>query len=99
MKKVKESNPKIIILRPCGFDTHRTVREYSKILKNNEVWNSLNAVKEDKIFAVDANSFFSKPSIRTVEGIEILAKIIQPEKFSNLRVSDEAFAHIRNIQS
>jgi len=99
MKEVIESNPDIIILMPCGFDTHRTVREYSKILKNNEVWNSLNAVKEDKIFAVDANSFFSKPSIRTVEGIEILAKIIQPEKFSNLRVSDEAFAHIRNTQS
>ena len=99
MKEVIESNADIIILMPCGFDTHRTVREYSKILKYDEIWNSLNAVKENKIFAVDANSFFSKPSIRTVEGIEILAKIIQPEKFSNLRVLDDAFAHIGNTQS
>ena len=45
---------------------------------------------------MDANSFFSKPSIRTVEGIEILAKIIHPEKFSNLRVSDDSFVHIEN---
>jgi iron complex transport system substrate-binding protein len=51
-------------------------------------------VKNDQIFAVNANSFFSKPSIRTVEGIEILAKIIQPEKFRDLRVSDESFSHI-----
>jgi len=34
-----------------------------------------------------------------VEGIEILAKIIQPEKFSNLRIPDGAFAHIGNTQS
>jgi iron complex transport system substrate-binding protein len=99
IKEILESNPDIIILMPCGFDIQRTVREYHKILKNNESWNSLNAVKKGKIFAVDANSFFSKPSIRTVEGIEILAKIIHPEKFSNLRVSDNAFAHIGNLHS
>ena len=96
MKEIVESNPDIIILMPCGFDTQRTVREYFKILKNNEMWNSINAVKEDKVFAVDANSFFSKPSIRTVEGIEIIAKIIQPEKFSNLMVSEDAFSHCGN---
>jgi len=45
---------------------------------------------------VDANSFFSKPSIRTIDGIEILAKIIQPNEFMNLRVSDKAFTHIKN---
>ena len=94
IKEIVESNPDIIILMPCGFDTHRAIKEYVEILKNNEIWKSLNAVKNDQIFAVNANSFFSKPSIRTVEGIEILAKIIQPEKFSDLRVSDESFSHI-----
>ncbi len=99
MDEIVKSEPDIIILMPCGFDTQRTVSEYNEILKNNEIWNSLNAVKNDKIFAVDANSFFSKPSIRTVEGIEILAKIIQPEKFVNLRVSEQSFAHIGNNQT
>lgn len=96
IKEIIESNPDIIILMPCGFDTKRTIKEYFEILKNNESWNSLSAVKNNKIFAVDANSFFSKPSIRTVEGIEILARIIQPEKFGDLRVSEHAFAHIGN---
>jgi iron complex transport system substrate-binding protein len=76
------------------FDTHRTVTEYDKILKNNESWNSLNAVKNNQVFAVNANSFFSKPSIRTVEGIEILAKIIQPEEFTNLKVSNKSFTNL-----
>jgi len=84
----------IIIMMPCGFDTKRTISEYNKILRKNNKWNSLKAVKNNQIFAVDANSFFSKPSIRTVEGLEILAKIIQPEKFENLRVSDDSFSQI-----
>ena len=92
--EVKKSNPDIIILMPCGFDTIRTLSEYDAILRNNSDWNSLNAVKNNQVFAVDANSFFSKPSIRTVEGVEILAKIIQPDKFKDLTVSVGSFSHI-----
>jgi len=92
--EVKNSDPDIIILMPCGFDTVRTLSEYDAILKNNSAWNSLNAVKNNQVFAVDANSFFSKPSIRTVDGLEILAKIIQPDKFKDLTVSDGSFSHI-----
>jgi iron complex transport system substrate-binding protein len=92
--EMKNSDPDIIILMPCGFDTIRTLFEYDAILKNNSTWNSLNAVKNNQVFAVDANSFFSKPSIRTVEGLEILAKIIQPDKFKDLTVSDGSFSHI-----
>jgi len=92
--EVKNSDPDMIILMPCGFDAVRTVSEYDVILRNNPAWNSLNAVKNNQVFAVDANSFFSKPSIRTIEGLEILAKIIQPNKFKDLTVSDGSFSHI-----
>ena len=94
MIEVKNSDPDIIILMPCGFDTARTLSEYNSILKNNRAWNSLNAVKNSQVFAVDANSFFSKPSIRTVEGLEILAKIIQPHKFTDLSVSAGSFSNV-----
>jgi len=93
-QEVVESDPDIIIMMPCGFDTKRTISEYNNILKENKKWNSLRAVKNNQIFAVDANSFFSKPSIRTIEGLEILAKIIQPGKFEDLRVSEESFSQI-----
>jgi len=94
MTEVENSDPDIIILMPCGFDTVRTTSEYNAILKNNTAWNSLTAVKNNQVFAVDANSFFSKPSIRTVEGLEILAKIIQPHKFDDLVVSTGSFSNI-----
>jgi len=93
-EEISKADPDIIIMMPCGFDTKRTISEYNNILKENKVWNELKAVKNKKVFAVDANSFFSKPSIRTIEGLEILAKIIQPEKFKELKVTDESFSLI-----
>lgn len=93
-EEISKADPDIIIMMPCGFDTKRTISEYNNILKEKKVWNELKAVKNKKVFAVDANSFFSKPSIRTIEGLEILAKIIQPEKFKELKVTDESFSLI-----
>lgn len=93
-EEISKADPDMIIMMPCGFDTKRTITEYKKILKENKEWNNLRAVKNNKIFAVDANSFFSKPSIRTIEGLEILAKIIQPEKFKELKVAKGSFSEI-----
>ena len=94
LDEILKSNPDIIIFMPCGFDVFRTVSEYEKILKNDKNWNLLKAVKNNCVFAVDANSFFSKPSIRTVYGIEILAKVIQPESFADLVIPDGSFVNI-----
>ena len=94
IKEISKSDPEIIILMPCGFNTKRTIYEYDSILKNNLEWKDLRAVKNKKIFVVDANSFFSKPSIRTITGLEILAKIIQPKNFTNLCIPNDSFCNI-----
>ncbi|MDH3488845.1 MAG: cobalamin-binding protein [Nitrosopumilus sp.] len=90
-KEINQADPDIIIMMPCGFDIRRTVFEYNKILKENDNWKSLKAVKNKQVFGVDANSFFSKPSIRTIDGLEILAKIIQPDTFQNLKIKENAY--------
>lgn len=92
--EVVKADPDIIVMMPCGFDTKRTVSECTSILQNDPKWKSLGAVKNNKVFAVDANSYFSKPSIRTITGIEILAKIIHPDEFAVLSVPDGAFRQI-----
>ena len=79
---------------PCGFDVKKTVSEYGKYLKDDLRWNKLRAVKNNRVFAVDANSFFSKPSIRIITGIEILGKILHPEIFSELEVPSNSFLKI-----
>ena len=94
IEEIEKENPDVLILMPCGFDVQRTVSEYEKYLKNDLRWNELRAVKERKVFAVDANSFFSKPSIRVVIGIEILAKILHPDNFTELEVPNNSFLKI-----
>jgi len=94
IQEIIDSDPDMIIMMPCGFDTNRTIEEYNKILKENPKWNSIRAVKNNRIFAVDANSFFSKPSIRTIDGLEILAKIIHPEIFEFFKVHEGSFSQL-----
>ena len=94
IEEIEKEDPDVLILMPCGFDVQRTVSEYEKNLKNDPRWNQLKAVRERKVFAVDANSFFSKPSIRVVTGIEILAKILHPEMFEELEVPNNSFLKI-----
>ena len=94
LDELKKIEPDIIIMMPCGFDVDRTIKEYGKILAQDKEWNSLKAVQEGFVFAVDANSYFSKPSFRTITGIEILAKIIHPEIFGNIEIPENSFEKI-----
>ena len=94
IEEIENENPDVLVLMPCGFDVQRTVSEYEKYLKNDLRWNELRAVKERKVFAVDANSFFSKPSIRVITGMEILAKILHPDNFIELEVPNNSFLKI-----
>ncbi|MEX1996478.1 MAG: cobalamin-binding protein, partial [Nitrosopumilaceae archaeon] len=86
--KIEEAikfDPDIVVLMPCGFDINRIRQEYSK-LANNTQWKLLRALQNNRVYAVDANSYFSKPGPRTITGIEILAKIIHPETFEDLKI-------------
>ncbi|TBR06799.1 MAG: cobalamin-binding protein [Candidatus Nitrosotenuis sp.] len=92
--EVEKADPDIIVMMPCGFDTERTVSECTAVLKSNHRWANLRAAKNSQVFAVDANSYFSKPSIRTITGVEILAKIIHPHEFAELKIPENSFKQI-----
>ena len=93
IEEVIEYKPDLIVLMPCGFDVQRTISEYEK-LANNPQWKSLDAVKNNEVYAVNANEYFSKPGPRTVTGLEILAKIIHPETYADLKIPDGSFQKI-----
>jgi iron complex transport system substrate-binding protein len=94
MAEIEKADPDVLILMPCGFDIQKTISEYEKYLNTNSRWNKLRAVKNERVYAVDANSFFSKPSVRVITGIEILGKILHPEIFSELKVPNNSFLKI-----
>ena len=94
LEEIKSANPDIIVMMPCGFDVKRTISEYNNVLAENPDWNELKAVEENSVYAVDANSYFSKPSLRTITGIEILAQIIHPNIFGSLQLPKDSFTKI-----
>ena len=80
--EVFEAAPEVLVLMPCGFDARRTVEEASHVLPRVPGWNALRAVREGRVWAVDANSYFSRPAPRLVDGVEILARILHPGTLS-----------------
>ena len=93
LEEATKFDPHIIILMPCGFGINRTLEQYSKL--DSIEWKSLKAVQNGHVYAVNANSYFSKPSPRTITGLEILAKIIHPETFEDLLIPKDSFVQIK----
>lgn len=77
-EKVVQYAPEIIVLMPCGFSVRRTVRESAQ-LADYPGWRELPAVKAERVYAVDASSYFSRSGPRVVDGVEILTSIIHPD--------------------
>jgi iron complex transport system substrate-binding protein len=93
IEEVIQLEPDIIVLMPCGFDINRTLIELP-VLECNEKWKSLQAIKNGKVYVVNANAYFSKPGPRTVTGLEIMAKILHPEAFQHIRVPKDSYKKI-----
>jgi len=49
--------------------------------KTSSPFFDLPAVQNNRVYAVDANSFFARPGLRVVDGAELLAELIHPELF------------------
>lgn len=78
--EILESRPDVIVIMPCGYNTARIAEEF-RIEQLPPGAADLPAVRERRVFAVDANSYSSRPGPRLAEGVEILAGIIHPEVF------------------
>ena len=93
--EIRKFNPDKIVLMPCGFDLHRTLRE-TKTLETDNKWKSLQVVQNNEVYAVNAGAYFSKPGPRTVTGLEVLAKIIDREDFEDIKVPPASFIKYNN---
>jgi iron complex transport system substrate-binding protein len=72
--------PEVLIITPCGFNLEKVI-EQAQPLPSYPGWSDLPAVREGRVFAVDANSYFARPGPRVVDGTELLAHLIHPGLF------------------
>ncbi len=72
--------PEILIIMPCGCHLD-AVLELTPKLAFLPGWRTLPAVREQRVYAVDASSYFARPGPRIIAGTELLAHLIHPELF------------------
>ena len=80
-EEVVERQPDVIVMMPCGFDVKRGLEDIP-ILAQREGWKDLPAVRNDRVYVVDASAYTSRSGPRLVTGLEIMAEMIHPELFS-----------------
>ena len=66
--------PDVVVAMPCGWDAERALAE---ALAHRGELDSLGA---DRVIAVDAAASFSRPGPRLVEGTELLAHLLHPDR-------------------
>jgi iron complex transport system substrate-binding protein len=80
---VVASQPEVIIFMPCGFEVKRALQDVP-ILAEKEGWASLPAVRNNRVYAIDASAYTSRSGPRLVVGLEIMAEMVHPELFSGM---------------
>ncbi len=75
---VIDAAPEVVVLMPCGMPIDRTLSELD-VLTSRPSWTDLPAVRNGRVFVVDASSFFNRPGPRVVRGAEILLGLLHPE--------------------
>jgi iron complex transport system substrate-binding protein len=73
-EEVAAAQPEVVIVMPCGYDAARA------LVEAEEFGDSLRSLGADQIVTVNASAYFSRPGPRLVEGLELLAHILHPDR-------------------
>ena len=79
-EELAAADPDVIVIMPCGYDLAVTHRE-AQALANHPAWETLRAVRQQRVYITDGNQYFNRPGPRLVDSLEILAEIFHPDQF------------------
>jgi iron complex transport system substrate-binding protein len=70
---VAAAEPRVVVCMPCGYDAQRS---YDEALAHADALRTLGA---ERVVAVDAAAYFSRPGPRLVDGLELMGHILHPD--------------------
>lgn len=74
---VTAARPDVVIVMPCGYSVDRTLHELRQVGPVQAAWQRAQT-SWSNMYIVDANSYFSRPGPRLIDGVELLAAILHP---------------------
>jgi iron complex transport system substrate-binding protein len=73
-ESVAAAEPRVVVCMPCGYDALRSLEEAVAYAPR------LATLGAEQIVAVDAAAYFSRPGPRLVDGLEVLAHLLHPDR-------------------
>jgi iron complex transport system substrate-binding protein len=73
--EVAAAQPEVVVAMPCGYDAGRAAEEAEAYAEQ------LASLGARQVVAVNASAYFSRPGPRLVDGLELLAHLLHPERF------------------
>ena len=80
--------PEVVVAMPCGYDAARAAEEARGYADR------LGALGAERIVAVDAAAYFSRPGPRLIDGLELLAHVLHPDRVAPPERGDQALIAI-----
>jgi len=74
------ADPDRIVIMACNLTIEETAALMPALTRQHG-WATLRAIRDQQVYITDANQFFSRPSPRLAESLEILAEIFHPDAF------------------
>jgi iron complex transport system substrate-binding protein len=84
--RVRQADPDVLVIAPCGFDLPRTLRELPR-LAALPGFAELRCVREGRVFAADGNLYFNRSSPSVFASVEVLAEMLHPDRFAPAHAS------------
>ncbi len=72
--EVVAAHPEVVIVMPCGYDAARA------LVEAEDFADPLRTLGADHVVAVNASAYFSRPGPRLIDGLELLAHILHPDR-------------------
>jgi iron complex transport system substrate-binding protein len=91
-EELQAEDPDILVLSPCGFTIERTLQDVA-LLRQHPMWQSLQAVKNGHVYAIDGNQYLNRSGPRLVESAELLGHAIWGEQLG-MQVDANGWKHI-----
>ena len=80
METLAEQNPEIIFVTSMG-DADEIKANMLKAIDENDAWQAIGAVKNNRLYFLPQNLFLLSPGLRYPEAVRKMAELIYPEKF------------------
>lgn len=94
-EELAAADPDALVLAPCGFPLERIMQDIP-LLQQHPVWQSLRAVKHQRVYAIDGNNYLNRSGPRLVESAELLGRVLWGEQLK-IRVDDTAWKEIAEM--